>query len=220
MIHFIHADELVRYPLLGATMFRDRTAQFRDRLSWNVTVDARGFERDEYDDENPIYVIWALPDGTHGGSMRILPTTGRTMVNDHFVHLNGGVEIVSPLIWECTRFCLSPRLMGGMHAAKPISAALMLAGCELGIRFGLTHAVGVFDARMTRIYRAVGWSPEILGTEGEGTASVSTGLWPIDAEARAAIAARSGLAETLAAEWFELAFGAHPAADPVLYAAE
>ncbi|RMH49328.1 MAG: autoinducer synthase [Alphaproteobacteria bacterium] len=208
MIRFLYADELSRHPVLADSMFRDRATQFRDRLGWDVTVDANGHERDCYDDEGPLYVIWVQEDGTHGGSMRILPTTGRTMVNDHFAHLNGGVRIESPLIWECTRFCLSPRLKGGFRAALPVSAALMMAGCELGIRFGLTHAVGVFDARMVRIYRAIGWSPEILGTEGSGADAVSTGLWPIDADSRAAIARRSGIAEALAAEWFELSFPA------------
>jgi acyl homoserine lactone synthase len=151
-------------------------------------------------------VIWQQADGTHGGSMRILPTTGPTMVNDHFRHLNGGVAIASPLIWECTRFCLSPRLPGGLAAAVPVSAALMLAGCELGIRFGLTHAVGVFDRRMVRVYRALGWVPEILGTDAAGADAVSLGLWPIDRASRRQIAERSGLAEALAAEWFELSF--------------
>ncbi|MEL6233971.1 MAG: acyl-homoserine-lactone synthase [Pseudomonadota bacterium] len=220
MIRFIYADELHNHPVLEKTMFEDRTTQFRDRLNWDVTVDGRGYETDEYDAENPIYVIWQQPDGSHGGSMRILPTTGRTMVNDHFSDLMGDVHIESPLIWECTRFCLSPRLEGGFRAIKPVSAALMMAGCELGVRFGLSHAVGVFDARMIRIYRAIGWAPEILGSAGEGAEAVSAGLWPIDREARDAIAARSGLAPALAAHWFEQSFPEMPADDGLICAAE
>ena len=30
------------YPGLAAGMFRDRAAQFRDRLGWDVSVDAPG----------------------------------------------------------------------------------------------------------------------------------------------------------------------------------
>lgn len=220
MIRYLYSDELQRFPLLAETMFRDRAVQFRDRLNWAVTVDANGFEKDAYDHDYPLYVIWEQADGTHGGSMRVLPTTGRTMVNDHFRHLNGGVAIASPLVWECTRFCLSPRLAGGFRTALPVSAALMMAGCELGIRFGLTHSVGVFDARMVRIYRSIGWSPEILGTDGTGADAISVGLWPIDAEARAAIAARSGIAEEAAAGWFEAAFPDHFAGPAHMIAAE
>ncbi|RMF35440.1 MAG: autoinducer synthase [Alphaproteobacteria bacterium] len=220
MIRYIYADELDRFPLLADTMFRDRATQFGARLNWDVRIDENGHERDQYDDEFPLYVIWQQRDGTHGGSMRILPTTGRTMINDHFRHLTDGVEIASPLIWECTRFCISPRLKGGFRAAMPVSAALMLAGCELGVRFGLTHAVGVFDARMIRIYRALGWTPEILGSEGEGAAAISAGLWPIDTEARATISRKSGIAEALAAEWYELSFPSRISAEGQILAAE
>lgn len=206
MIKFLYTDELAQHPVLEASMFRDRAVQFKERLGWDVFVDERGYEMDQYDEEGPLYVIWQLPDGTHGGSMRILPTVGRTMVNDHFKHLNDGVEVVSPLIWECTRFCLSPNLPGGFRAIKPVSAALMMAGCELGIRFGLEHSIGTFDARMVRIYQSLGWTPEIIGSEGEGAQMVSLGLWPIDAEARATIAEKSGLSESMAAEWFDMSF--------------
>ncbi|WP_424969571.1 acyl-homoserine-lactone synthase [Dinoroseobacter sp. S76] len=201
MIRFIYADQLNAYPRLRDTMFRDRAEQFSVRLKWDVTVDANGFERDEYDDVNPIYVIYELPDGTHGGSMRILPTTGPTMINDHFLHLTDGVAIQSPLIWECTRFCLSPR------ADSKVAGALMLAGAEFGVASGLTHSVGVFDARMTLVYRRLGWIPEILGQEGEGRSAVAVGLWPMEADLRERLAARVGISREISCHWYERAFG-------------
>lgn len=103
-------------------MHRDRAVQFHTRLVWDVTVDDHGFERDEYDDINPLYVIWELPDGTHGGSMRFLPTSGRTMLHDHFHTLLGRADIRSDKIWECTRFCVA------QGAGAHVAAALMLAG--------------------------------------------------------------------------------------------
>ena len=76
MIRYLYADELHNFPKLSQTMFEDRADQFKTRLDWDVLVDERGRERDEYDDLNPLYVIWEQPDGSHGGSMRFLPTTG------------------------------------------------------------------------------------------------------------------------------------------------
>ena len=107
MIRYIYAADLHKHPTLAQSMFRDRADQFKTRLGWAVSIDAHGEERDAYDAMNPLYVIWEQPDGRHGGSMRLLPTTGRTMVNDHFSHLTDGVHIQSPAIWECTRFCLA-----------------------------------------------------------------------------------------------------------------
>lgn len=200
MIRYIHGDELEAQGALADSMFRDRAAQFRDRLKWDVTVDARGRERDEYDHAGATYVIWQRADGRHGGSMRFLPTTGDTMVNDHFLHLTQGVRIASPFIWECTRFCLAP------GAEARVSAALMLAGLDLGLRFGLSHAVGVFDARMVRVYRALGWSPAVMGSEGE----VSVGLWAFEPERRAGLLGKAGVSAEVADWWMRRAF-AEPA---------
>ena len=107
MLRYLRGSELGRYPALQSSMFLDRAAQFRDRLGWEVSVDSNGWERDQYDDLDPLYVIWRLPDGTHGGSMRFLPTMGRTMTNEYFSGLVGGVPFHDPMTWECTRFCLS-----------------------------------------------------------------------------------------------------------------
>jgi len=75
MLHYIYSDDLLYYPKLASSMFRDRADQFRTRLAWPVDVDGAGEERDQYDALNPLYVIWENPDGSHGGSMRFLPTT-------------------------------------------------------------------------------------------------------------------------------------------------
>lgn len=182
-------------------MFRDRADQFRDRLGWDVAVDETGRERDGYDDLNPLYVIWQQPDGRHGGSMRFLPTTGPVMVNDVFGHLTGGAPVVSPLIWECTRFCLA------RGAGANVAAALMLGGGEIMQGFGIRHFVGVFDARMVRIYRSIGSSPEVLGAQGEGRDRISVGLWAFSPIARDRVARRAGISAELSRLWFRRAFG-------------
>ena len=212
MIRFIYAEDLAQFPILRDTMFRDRATQFKTRLNWEVRVDATGFEIDSYDTMNPLYAIWEMPDGTHGGSMRFLPTLGATMVNDHFVDLTDGVRIESPLIWECTRFCLSPRFD---REAKGIAAALMAGGCEIGLQFGLSDWVGVFDPRMVRIYRRLGWSPEVLGSKGEGADRIAVGLWSITEDARDTVCLNAGLSPTTPEAWFEASF---PLQQPALAA--
>jgi acyl homoserine lactone synthase len=182
-------------------MFQDRADQFKTRLGWKVTVDATGAERDGYDEMNPLYVIWEVPDGSHGGSMRFLPTTGPVMVNDHFGHLVSG-PVTSPLIWECTQFCLT------RGAGAHVAAALMLGGGEIMQGFGVQHFVGVFDARMVRIYRMIGSSPEVLGSEGEGRAQISVGLWGFDQTAQAKVAARADITPEQSRFWFDQSFGA------------
>lgn len=205
MLRYIHGRDLAALPRLRETMHQDRADQFQRRLGWPVTVDARGWETDEYDALDPLYVIWELPDGRHGGSMRFLPTTGRTMVNDHFLHLTSNVAIRSPFIWECTRFCLA------REAPSRVASALMLAGGELMRAFDLSHFVGVFDAHMTRVYRMIGALPEVLGNSGCGRGAISVGLWSYDAGVRDSLLARAGVTSDLSEHWFVRSFG-HPVA--------
>jgi len=201
MLRYIYGDELDRFCKLRDTMFKDRAMQFGHRLHWDVAVDEDGFERDEYDAMNPLYAIWQRPDGSHGGSMRFLPTTAQTMVNDHFLDLTDGVEIRHPLMWECTRFCQA------QDADARISALLMLAAIEIGIGFHLSDIVGVFDARMVRIYRRLGWEPTVLGTQGKGRNAISVGLWECSPEVRQNLLRRAGISQDLAQLWFDRAFG-------------
>jgi len=198
MIRYLYGDQLAGFPHLRDSMLTDRANQFSVRLNWDVSVNDAGFETDEYDRLNPLYVIFETSPGVHGGSMRFLPTAGRVMVNEHFLHLTDGVKITSPLIWECTRFCISPVIEG----ATKISAALMLAAAEMGRRFHLAHAVGVFDARMIRVYRSLGWPPDILGTEGLGSEAISVGLWDFGAAPFDRLHKKSGIKPDVLAAWF------------------
>lgn len=201
MLRYLYADELHQYPKLAKSMFVDRADQFKTRLGWDVHVNEHGEERDQYDDLNPLYVIWEEPDGSHGGSMRFLPTTGPVMINDVFGHLTGGSPICSPLIWEVTRFCLSRR------ASSRVAGAIMLSGGEVMEGFGLTHIAGVFDERMIRIYRLIGSSPEVLGSEGKGRDKIYVGLWPFSPADCTRVAERAGIPRELSRLWFNRAFG-------------
>ena len=204
LIRFIQADQLDRFPRLKESMFRDRADQFKARLGWQVSVDACGHERDEYDSENPLYVIVQAADGGHLGSMRFLPTTGPNMIDDHFGHLLGGHSIADKGLWECTRFCLSRK------AGPQVAGRLMSAGGEILRGFGLAGFAGVFDQRMIRIYNRIGSKPEILGSQGEGRDKISVGIWRFSDAARARVARRSGLSEVIVHHWFRTGFGDRP----------
>ena len=123
------------------------------------------------------------------------------MVNEHFTDILGGGTIISPLIWECTPFCLNRK------AESRVAAALMLGGGEIMSGFGVAHFAGVFDARMVRIYRLIGSSPEILGTQGEGRDKISVGLWEFTPDAQARVASKAGVSLALSRLWFERALG-------------
>lgn len=171
MITYVLGTDLWLKPRLAQSMFRDRTVQFSKRLKWPVQVDTRGFERDQYDGQNPIYVAVVNESGIHAGSLRLLPTTGRTMLNEHFSSALDGQAVVDEHVWECTRFCLSP------SANSKTAAALLAAAGYLMQELGIRAIVAVFDRSMLRRYRASGASPEVLGQTEQGGSKIMAGLW-------------------------------------------
>lgn len=204
MLHYIYGHDLHKFPKLRDTMFRDRADQFKNRLKWEaVTVDENGYEMDAYDALNPLYVIWEMPDGTHGGSLRMMPTVGKTMVNDHFTTLTDGVRIESPLIWECTRLCISPK------TDYRVTAALVVGAGELMDEFALEHFVGVFFDKMERVFALSHIRADILGVSEEADAAgdrLAVGVWEITPACMQRNLKRVGVSRETSKAWFKQAF--------------
>ncbi len=87
------------------------------------------------------------------------------------------------------------------------AALLSVAGGELVRAFGLSHVLGVFDARMVRIYNMIGTAPEVIGSEGHGRDKISVGLWSYRDEDRRRVLRRAGISSEISEAWFERSFG-------------
>ena len=163
-------------------MFRLRARIFRDRLNWDVEV-TNGKERDRYDDEQPVYIIHCDSGAREvKGSLRLLPTTGPTLLADIFSDtLPDAVNLSAPSIWECTRFCLDDKLSEGGREDEMLfaSAALLEAVGDVALRAGIEAIIGNFDEPMLRLYRRVGCEVEVLGSTLRYGRPVYLGLHPI-----------------------------------------
>jgi acyl homoserine lactone synthase len=164
----IPATQTYLFPKVTDAMFRSRAETFSERLGWEVVV-RDGYERDRFDDENPLYLVSVNPrSGEYHGSLRLLPTTGPNMLRDVFPALLKDDETVeSATIWECSRICVATK--EGQQNRKRRGVSNVLAELLVGIGdvarlAGLTQIVAVFDARMFRILEAADCKPEILGT--------------------------------------------------------
>lgn len=84
MIAVVDQSNAHKYSKLLDEMFRLRARIFLDRLGWDVQV-RDGKERDKYDDKGPIYLIYTDDEAREvKGSLRLLPTTGPTLLADFF----------------------------------------------------------------------------------------------------------------------------------------
>lgn len=184
MIVVLEQHNSHKYANLLDEMFRLRARVFHDRMNWDVQV-AHGKERDKYDDEQPVYIIYTDDEASEvKGSLRLLPTTGPTLLADVFADtLPDAVHLSAPTIWECTRFCLDDKLLerGQQDEILFASAVLLEAVADVAIRAGIESIIGNFDAPMLRLYRRIGCEVEVLGSTRRYGQPVYLGLHPISA---------------------------------------
>ncbi len=167
MLKLIEGSRASFFPKEMDAMFRNRAFTFSERLGWDVAV-KDGYERDVFDDANPLYLVSVDPiSDEYWGSVRLLPTTGPNMLRDVFPFLLGNGEFIeSATIWECSRICATSVEGQPERRRNGVNLALgeLLAGIgEVAVKAGLTQIVGVFDARIYRVLRNAGCNPQIIG---------------------------------------------------------
>ncbi len=146
---------------LLAEMYRLRRRVFRDRLDWSVSVSG-DLELDVFDALNPTYLI-AVDQDTAIGCVRLLPTTGPTMLADTFpTLLDGQPSPCSGRILESSRFCVDTELTAGTgnNGLNRATFILFAAMIESARAADACSIVTVTDTRMERILRRAGWPLE------------------------------------------------------------
>lgn len=182
MVLVIEPHNARQYSDLLDEMFRLRARVFRHRLRWDVQV-ADGKERDRYDDEAPVYLIYTDSRAREvRGSLRLLPTTGPTVLADIFADTLPDAALISaPTIWECTRFCLDDEILnrGNREELCFVSAVLIAALGDVAIKAGIESILGNFDSSMLRLYRRIGCEVEVLGSTQRYGRPIYLGAFPI-----------------------------------------
>ncbi len=156
----IQAHEYHKYPALMDKMFKLRKKVFADQLGWDVPVTGE-YERDAYDNMRPVYLVWCSPDReTLYGMMRLMPTTGPTLLYDVFRRtFPNTASLSAPGIWEGTRMCIDEDAIAADHPSVEPGQAfslMFLALCECALDHGIHTMVSNYEPHMKRIYRRAG----------------------------------------------------------------
>lgn len=159
-------------------MHRGRAQVFQERLGWPVTVED-GLEVDYYDRHcDPVYIVDLDESGEVAGSLRILPTTGETMIAREFTnYFDEPVDVSHPRMWECTKFCIH----GHAAAARATSLRLLIALHNLCTDCGINRILGLYELQMERVYSRLRWKPCRLATSKVGDPKLAVGVWKVDA---------------------------------------
>lgn len=164
-MHLIPPDQYGVFSKEIIEMHQLRYRVFKGRLDWDVQTSG-DMEIDQFDSLHPIYLVQRAHDGRVQGCVRLLPSTGPTMLREAFpLLLEGCSPPASPAIWESSRFALDIG-EGTRYAVRGLASATyeLFAGMiEFGLSRRLTDIVTVTDARMERILRRAGWPLRRLG---------------------------------------------------------
>lgn len=195
MMQLISADYYGSFADELAQMYRLRHRVFKERLNWDVQVSG-GMEIDEFDALHPIYLIQRSSDGRIQGCVRLLPTTGPTMLHDTFpVLLDGSRAPGDPTIWESSRFALDthdnvPKVRGLAIATYELFAGMI----EFGLSRQLASIVTVTDTRMERILDRAGWPLQRIGNPRSlGQASAVAGYLEVSVSALERVRVAGGI---------------------------
>jgi acyl homoserine lactone synthase len=198
MIVVVQQHNAAQFGGLLKQMYRLRARVFHERLRWKVDV-TDGMEIDKYDRDDPAYVLYTDETQTQLiGSLRLLPTTGPTLVADYFQDtVPDSALLTSPYIWECTRFCIDEDYLGSGNRDDLVfaSGVLFAALGEVAMEAGIQTILANFDARMHRLYRRVGCEVEVLGSTNRYGPTVYLGSFPVSGQILARIMARLRIAE-------------------------
>lgn len=188
MFILIQAHQYTRYKSLMDQAFRLRKRVFHDQLGWAVTIEG-DCERDEYDDLRPAYLMWCNDRADRlYGTLRLMPTTGPTLLYDVFRDTFAGASLIAPGIFEGTRMCLDEKTLSkdfpGLETGRAFGM-LLLALCECGLSHGIQALVSNYEPHLARVYRRAGLAVEEVGrADGYGRSPVCCGIFEVSETVR------------------------------------
>lgn len=174
-----HSDIIQKY-------YRLRKEVFCDQLQWDCKATGDE-ERDYYDTLGPVYLLWCSNDKTRlYGGMRLMPTTGPTLLYDVFRRtFPAAAELSAPGIWEGTRMCIHEDNLGQDHPDIEPGRAfglMLLALCECALSHGIHTMISNYEPHLKRVYQRAGAVVDELGrSDGYGKRPVCCGSFEVSA---------------------------------------
>lgn len=200
--------EVVQPGQAGKTKFlfdmhRLRKRVFKDKLGWDVNVDGRGLEVDQFDLPGAIYLLGLDREGRVIANWRLLPTSGPTMIRDVWPEFLTTIDMPAcDDVWETSRFAVSPVTGGegqeGLAQVHRATQELFCGVTEVCLHCGITEIFTMYDSLIARLLRRLDCRPREVSAplQIEGRACY-VGRFRTDQAMLDRLRAASGITETL-----------------------
>ncbi|WP_162527235.1 acyl-homoserine-lactone synthase [Sphingomonas solaris] len=170
MIDTIHPDDRHAFSTPLMQMYHDRKRVFVDQLGWRLKTPGSWLELDDYDNDAAVYLMARdAADGSHRGSVRLLPTTGAHLMEGVFADLCAEGPVRGETIWEISRLVASVNGQAGSRLLR-VHRLLALGLVEFAVLNRIDSYVLVAESQRVPALLSVGWrvTPLCLPTEYEG----------------------------------------------------
>lgn len=165
MIALLPGESRMLFPRLTDQMYDLRVSAARARLDRPPGAVNRLAVVDYFDSLDPLYVLALDGEERIIGALRLLPTTGVTMLNDAFAATSRErVRLESPLIWEASRLTLdtTENCQARERIIDRAIGEIGVALNQIAKDAALTHVIGVFDSDAHRLLSHRGCAGEAL----------------------------------------------------------
>lgn len=142
-------------------MFRLRYKIFVEDKGWELPLAKEGIEKDQYDHEETIYLLYLGDNRDVLGSIRLTPTTRPNMLQDIFPHLVEGEIPTGKMVWETSRGFTVPKREH--EILNPIMSSLLVGMVEAGLLIGANKMNFVIGNALYPTFLQAGWGVIPLG---------------------------------------------------------
>lgn len=179
MIYEFSYDERHQFLSVYEKMLGARKKFFENYPEWHQAFQPCPLE-DEYDRRcSPFYIVGLEDGGEAVASVRIMPTTGPTMLRQEFApYFQGCPDIISSDIWELSYF--STTADTSSLVGRNLMLDVLKTAYARGFANGIKQVVGTYPKSKLRLYRRLEWLPfPICEGEIKGQEFV-TGVWDVN----------------------------------------
>lgn len=169
-IKIVRPDERWQFSRAMMEMHHHRKQIFVDRLGWDLPNRGSWLEVDEFDNEHAVYIMIVSGDGSHLGSVRLLPTSVPHMLSTLFADLCPGGAPMGEGVWEISRLVATPEGADGRNVLR-IHRLLAHGIVEFGLLNDIERFTLVADSHRLPALLSIGWRvlPLSLPTEHGGS---------------------------------------------------
>jgi N-acyl-L-homoserine lactone synthetase len=158
MIEVIYPPSRWRFSQSLMEMYHHRKRVFVDQLGWDLPAVGSWLEVDEFDNDYAVYLLARSPeDGSHLGSVRLLPTTQPHLLTKVFGDLCPGGPPTGSDCWEISRLVTNPATVRGPLCIK-VHRLLAGALVDFAALNGVRRYTAVIELSRVPALLAVGWS--------------------------------------------------------------